>query len=107
MPPSSNSLVIGLNISSVQSGPDERRRALRRLDDILEALEQLNLHERKVLPVHLTSRLRDLGIDDPAALTIPQLIEKVWGQQQPHLITVKVERRRRRRRKVDLRAIAQ
>lgn len=81
--------------------PDERRRQLRRLDDVLELLEQLNLHEISTLPDHLAHRLVELGILNPYDFTIPQLIERVWATQQPYLIQVTVERRRRRRRKAD------
>jgi len=78
----------------------ERRSGLRRLDDILETLEQLNLHDKTELPDHVAEALVLLGIDAPHDLPVPQLIERVWAMQQPYLITIVVERRRRRRRKV-------
>jgi hypothetical protein len=77
-----------------------RRQGLRRLDDILETLEQLNLHDKTELPDHVAEALVMLGIDAPHNVPVPQLIEKVWAMQQPYLITIVVERRRRRRRKV-------
>jgi len=80
---------------------DERRRSLRRLDDLLETLEQLNLHERTKLPQYIAERLVALGVEDPMKIPVPQLIEQVWAMQQPYLITIVVERRRRRRRRVD------
>ncbi|MDQ6877044.1 MAG: hypothetical protein M3082_04970 [Candidatus Dormibacteraeota bacterium] len=79
----------------------ERRQSLRRLDDILETLEQLNLHDRTELTDYAAERLVMLGIKDPHNIPIPQLIEKVWAMQQPFLTTIVVERRRRRRRKMD------
>jgi len=79
----------------------ERRSSLRRLDDILETLEQMNLHDRTELNDQLAERLILLGIERPHSIAIPQLIERVWALQQPHLITIVVERRRRRRRRVD------
>ncbi len=85
---------------------DERRQTLRRLDDILEALEQMNLREQRVLDEVLLRRLYELGLEDPRRFTVPQLIEKVWGMQQPYLITVSVERRRRRRRQADAGVVA-
>ncbi|TMD34504.1 MAG: hypothetical protein E6I95_05780 [Chloroflexi bacterium] len=86
----------------LQRGDDkERRSSLRRLDDILDTLEQLNLHDRTELTQSLAESLVLLGIDDPFSIPIPQLIERVWAMQQPYLITIVVERRRRRRRKVD------
>jgi len=84
----------------------ERRSSLRRLDDILETLEQMNLHDRTEINDTLAERLILLGIDKPHAIAIPQLIEKVWAMQQPYLITIVVERRRRRRRRVDPSAAA-
>ena len=77
-----------------------RRQGLRRLDDILETLEQLNLHDKTELPDHVAEALVLLGIEGPHSVPVPQLIEKVWAMQQPYLITIVVERRRRRRRKV-------
>src|SRR6266446_332801 len=86
----------------LQGGDDkERRGSLRRLDDILDTLEQLNLHDRTELTQNLAESLVLLGVDDPYSIPIPQLIERVWAMQQPYLITIVVERRRRRRRKVD------
>jgi hypothetical protein len=77
-----------------------RRQGLRRLDDILETLEQLNLHDKTELSDPVAEALVLLGIEAPHSIPIPQLIEKVWAMQQPYLITIVVERRRRRRRKV-------
>jgi hypothetical protein len=77
-----------------------RRQGLRRLDDILETLEQLNLHDKTELTDNVAEALVLLGIDAPHDVPIPQLIERVWAMQQPYLITIVVERRRRRRRKV-------
>ncbi len=88
-------------LSTVLNQSDqERRSGLRRLDDILETLEQLNLHDKTELPDHVAEALVMLGIDSPHGIAIPQLIERVWAMQQPYLITIVVERRRRRRRKV-------
>ena len=78
----------------------ERRGTLRRLDDILETLEQMNLHDRTELSDNLAERLILLGIDHPHSIPVPHLIERVWAMQQPYLITIVVERRRRRRRKL-------
>ena len=80
---------------------EERRSTLRRLDDILETLEQMNLHDRTELNDTIAERLIMLGVEHPHKIPIPQLIERVWAMQQPYLITIVVERRRRRRRRVD------
>ncbi len=84
----------------------ERRSSLRRLDDILETLEQMNLHDRTEINDTLAERLILLGIERPHSIPIPQLIERVWAMQQPYLITIVAERRRRRRRRVDPSAAA-
>ena len=88
--------------SGEQLPHDERRLRLRRLDDVLEALEQLNLHDRTELPDALRIRLLEIGVETPEKFTITQLIEKVWAIQQPFLVKVVVERRRRRRRRSPL-----
>ena len=85
----------------VRPEDQERRSSLRRLDDILETLEQMNLHDRTELNDTIAERLIMLGIERPHNIPIPQLIEKVWAMQQPYLIQVVIERRRRRRRRVD------
>jgi hypothetical protein len=85
----------------IRAEDQERRSTLRRLDDILETLEQMNLHDRTELNDSLAERLIMLGIEHPHSIGVPQLIEKVWAMQQPYLITIVVERRRRRRRRVD------
>ena len=90
-------------LSTVLNRSDQDRRGgLRRLDDILETLEQLNLHDKTELPDHVAEALIMLGIDGPHGIPVPQLIERVWAMQQPYLITIVVERRRRRRRKVSI-----
>jgi hypothetical protein len=85
----------------IHAEDQERRGTLRRLDDILETLEQMNLHDRTELSDNLAERLILLGIERPHSIPVPQLIEKVWAMQQPYLITIVVERLRRRRRRVD------
>src|SRR6266478_700150 len=85
----------------LQGGDDkERRGSLRRLDGILDTLEQLNLHDRTELTQSLAESLVRLAIDDPFSIPIPQLIERVRARQQRQLLPLVVERRRRRRRKV-------
>src|SRR5437660_9937054 len=83
----------------------DRRSSLRRLDDILETLEQMNLHDRTELADTLAERLILLGIERPHAIPIPQLIESVWGMQQPSLITIVVQRQGQRRRRNDSAAL--
>ena len=54
-----------------------RRGGLRRLDDILETLEQLNLHDKTELPDPVAEALVLLGIEKPHSVPVPQLIERV------------------------------
>jgi hypothetical protein len=82
----------------VVNNESERRGHLRRLDDILEALEQLNLSDVTVVPHALAEELRARGIDSPNRYSPTELIERVWEMQQPYLLVIPVEKRRRRRR---------
>ena len=78
---------------------EERRGSLRRLDDLLQALESLNLLERTEVPDPVLARLREIGVGAPEEQTVPQLIERVWEAQTQYLIAVPVERRQYRRRR--------
>ncbi len=78
---------------------DERRNTLRRLDDLLEALETLNLRDMTNVPPVLQARLVAVGVTDTGTQTVSKLIEQVWMLQQPHLIDLMIDRRRRRRRR--------
>ncbi|MHB8323603.1 MAG: hypothetical protein ACYDEA_03595 [Candidatus Dormibacteria bacterium] len=71
----------------------ERRAMLRRLDDILEALEQLNLSEAP-LPDRLRRSLTLHGIPVEDGIEIRVLIERVWHQQESHMLNPRQERRR-------------
>ncbi len=73
-------------------GP-ERRQFLRRLDDILEALEQLNLQERPQLPEAVRRSLLAQGIVFDDAPDVRALIERVWRKQEPYLLRLGPERR--------------
>lgn len=78
---------------------EERRSSLRRLDDLLQALESLNLLERTAVPEGVLERLREIGIETPERHSVAQLIEKVWEVQTQYLVAVPVERRQYRRRR--------
>lgn len=85
---------------------ENRRQRLRRLDDLLEALEVCNLHEIVVPPAVVQEGLEANGIWPINGKTITQLIDLVLERQADFLIKVPIERRRspRRRMKVDLAA---
>lgn len=78
---------------------DERRRSLRRLDDLLEALEVLNLADSRRVPEQVADRLRELGIEEPHQQSIARLIELVWKAQEPYLVKLAIDRRTRTRRR--------
>ena len=76
----------------------ERRYHLRRLDDLLEALERLNLAEAKELPVAVKDRIEKEGIMVEPVISFSRLIELVWAQQEKYLIDLKADRRKGSRR---------
>jgi len=76
----------------------ERRYHLRRLDDLLEALERLNLAEAKDLPQPVKERIEKEGIVVEAGTGFSRLIELVWAQQEKYLIDLKADRRKGSRR---------
>ena len=85
---------------------DNRRWRLRRLDDLLEALETCNEHDILHPPRPILEGLIAAGIDPKPSDTTTQLIELVLDRQQEFLIKVPLERRKspRRRGKVDIEA---
>lgn len=72
----------------------ERRAMLRRLDDILEALEQLNLTEAPELPERLRLSLAAHEIAAEDGIEIRVLIERVWRKQEVHMLSPRQERRK-------------
>ena len=72
----------------------ERRAMLRRLDDVLEILEQLNLCEAPELPDRVRRSLaaHDIPVED--GIEIRVLIERVWRKQENHMLSPRQERRR-------------
>ncbi len=76
----------------------ERRYHLRRLDDLLEALERLNLNEARDLPAAVKERLETEGIPVEPGVNFSRLIELVWAQQEKYLIDLKADRRKGARR---------
>lgn len=76
----------------------ERRYHLRRLDDLLEALERLNLADATELPQPVKERIEKEGIAVEAGISFSRLIELVWAQQEKYLIDLKADRRKGSRR---------
>jgi hypothetical protein len=74
----------------------ERRAGLRRLDDILLALEELNMREAGEIPIALKERLLREGIP-VSGNTITELIDVVLGSQDQFMLKERRTGRRRRR----------
>jgi len=72
----------------------ERRAMLRRLDDILEALEQLNLTEVSQLPDRVRRSLAAHDIAVEADTEVRVLIERVWRKQELHMLSPRQDRRK-------------
>jgi hypothetical protein len=77
----------------------ERRSRLRGLDDLLEALEVLNLHDAPNLSAAVAARLDELGIpSDGSGAPFTELVNGVLKAQEPYMIQAPAESRVRRRR---------
>jgi hypothetical protein len=90
--------------SADKIGEENRRYRLRRLDDLLEALETCNEHDITHPPRPILEGLIAAGIDPKPTDTTTELIELVLDRQQEFLIKIPLERRKspRRRGKVDI-----
>ena len=57
------------------------------MDEVLDALEMLNLRESGALPEQLVRRLAQMGISvpDPRRANVTELIELVWQLQEQFL----------------------
>ncbi|HEV3232682.1 MAG TPA: hypothetical protein VG245_10565 [Candidatus Dormibacteraeota bacterium] len=75
----------------------ERRQRLRRLDDLLTALEDLNLREQGDLPQRLKDRMIAEGIPVRNAATVTDLIDVVLASQEQYMLKERRTGRRRRR----------
>jgi hypothetical protein len=79
---------------SASAESTERRSTLRRLDDILEALEQLNLHESAELTDRIRNSLAAQGILYEDGAEIRVIIERVWRKQEGHMVSGRPDRRK-------------
>lgn len=80
-------------MTSASPGTAERRSILRRLDDLLEALEQLNLHETSQLTARIRRSLAAQGIPYEDGTEIRVIIERVWRKQESHMAGGRQDRR--------------
>jgi hypothetical protein len=77
----------------------ERRSRLRRLDDLLEALEALNVRDAPALSASVGSRSDQLGIDSSGSGALfAGLIDGVVKAREHHMFHTSVDRRKRPRR---------
>ncbi len=83
------------------SAARDRRNSYRRIDDVVDALAQLNLVGACELPQGLAERLVAVGIDDPLSRTTAQLLHDAWVIQKSAADRQPSERRRRERRITD------
>jgi hypothetical protein len=74
----------------------ERRVGLRRLDDVVRALEELNLRQAGKIPTSLKERLVDEGIPIHSN-SVRELIDVVLGSQELYLLKERRNGPRRRR----------
>ncbi len=74
----------------------DRRAGLRRLDDLLLALEELNMREAGEVPTTLRDKLLREGIP-VSGNTITELIDVVLGTQDQFMLKERRTGRRRRR----------
>jgi hypothetical protein len=75
----------------------ERRAGLRRLDDLLLALEELNLRESGGIPQQLREKLLVEGIPVRSDSTVTDLIDIVLSSQEQYMLKERRTGRRRRR----------
>jgi hypothetical protein len=76
----------------------ERRSRLRHLDDLLEALEALNLQDAPIISAAVASRLDELGIQSTTARApFTELVEAVFKAQERFMIDRPAECRVKRR----------
>ena len=75
----------------------ERRVRLRRLDDLLDALEDLNLREQGELPQRLRDMLLVEGIPLATAISVTDLIDLVLSNQEQFMLRERRTGPRRRR----------
>ena len=68
--------------AAIMHDQSQLNRQLHELDRLLEALEQLNLRNRTLLPSGITVRLEELGMVDVKGVDPSVLIPRVLDEQQ-------------------------
>ena len=78
---------------------DERRSRLRRLQDLMVALD--DLHDDEMPPLPILFRLSELGVKDPAGQKVPVLWRRVAAIYRLYQDRLTDERRTQLRRETD------
>ena len=68
------------------------RTRLRKLDRLLDDLEDLNLRDMNHIPTRVGSDLQDCGVNNPYRWSIAELIDRVFELQEPLLETLSTRR---------------
>src|ERR1700730_5401176 len=94
----------------VDTGGEERRARLRRLDDCLHILEQAHELDQTLVSAGMAEALSERVPTIREGMVIADAIEEVLRQQEPYMIQVRPEvtrRVRRRRDPLDVRLLLQ
>jgi hypothetical protein len=75
-----------LNVREPDGDREHRRRALRRLDALLDVLERANLQDAAAIPTPALDELRAMGLERPQSYSIIELLEMVFRAQRPYLL---------------------
>ena len=69
----------------LEDAPEPPRHRLRRLDFLLDELEDMNVRQVTHLPVRVGRALQKVGVNDPYLWTISDLIDRIFELQEPVL----------------------
>jgi hypothetical protein len=73
---------------------DRARLRLRRLDHLLDQLEELNLHDEEQVSPPVAYALETEGVVDPYVFSVTDLINRVFDIQEPLLALIRDRSRR-------------
>jgi hypothetical protein len=73
---------------------DRARLRLRRLDHLLDQLEELNLRDEVQVSPPVAYALETEGVDDPYVFSVTDLINRVFDIQEPLLALIRDRSRR-------------
>jgi hypothetical protein len=85
-----------VGVYSLSGFDDVARIRLWRLDRLLDHLEELNLRDRKRVSTRVGIALQDVGIENPQARSVSELMDRVFELQEPLLKMMGTRPHRRR-----------